>query len=80
MTYVHPKKYKGLVLDTPNHQAIIKEYVEKNCLKCDLFMGQEHDFSECDRRHYKSSCTCPKECREAVSLIDPHSFIECESL
>lgn len=79
MEYVHPQKYKGLKLDTPTQQAITKEYVEANCLRCDLFMGREHDFSECNRKEYDPNCTCPKECRKAVSLVDPYSFIKCKS-
>ena len=27
MKYMHPQKYKGLKFDTPNNQAITKEYV-----------------------------------------------------
>lgn len=50
MEYVHPKKYKGLLINTPNNQAITKVYVEENCLRCDLFSGQEHDFSECNKK------------------------------
>ena len=79
MEYIHPQKYKGLKFDTPNNQAITKEYVEANCLKCDLFMGREHDFSECNNKWTDSYCTCPKECRTAVSLVDPYSFIKCKS-
>jgi hypothetical protein len=26
----------------------MKAIVEEYCLKCDLFMGKEHDFSECN--------------------------------
>ena len=47
MEYIHPKQYKGLKFDTPNNQKIKMEIVEKYCLKCDLFMGKEYDFSEC---------------------------------
>lgn len=77
MKYTHPKEYRGLEIDTPNNQAIMKEYVEANCLQCDLFNGREHDFSECNRHWQDPHCTCPKECRNAVSLIDPYSFIKC---
>lgn len=79
MEYTHPHKYKGLKFDTPNNQGIMKEYVEANCLRCDLFMGKEHDFSECNMRESDTYCTCPKECRKAVPLINPYSFIKCKS-
>ncbi len=46
MTYKHPKKYKGI-----RNQDIARQMVEENCLKCENFMGQEHDFNECDFRH-----------------------------
>lgn len=65
MEYIHPLKYEGLRFDTPNNQLTMKEQVEVNCLKCDLFMGKEHDFSQCDMK-----VNCPKECRKAVSLIE----------
>lgn len=47
MNYIHPDEYKGLKFNSPYNQLRIKAIVEKYCLKCDLFMGNEHDFSEC---------------------------------
>lgn len=79
MEYVHPKKYKGLQIDTPNNQAIIKVYVEENCLRCDLFNGRDHNFSECNRQWANPECTCPKECRRPTPLADAHLFIKCRS-
>lgn len=82
MKYVHPAKYKGLKVDTPNNQLITKALVETNCLKCDLFCGKDHDFSECNRHIVGSrakDCTCPPECRRGVSLIQPGMEIQCES-
>ena len=82
MKYVHPAKYKGLKVDTPNNQLIAKAFVETNCLKCDLFCGKDHDFSECNRHIVGSrakDCTCPPECRRGVSLIQPGMEIRCES-
>lgn len=81
MKYIHPVKYKGLKFDTPNNQLIRKAFVEANCLKCDLFCGKEHDFSECEIRFNPKSkdSTCPVECRKGVSLVDPGSEIKYES-
>lgn len=81
MRYIHPTKYKGLRLDTPNNQLIMKAFVETNCLKCDLFCGKEHDFAECKVQFNPRSndTTCPPECRRGVSHIDPESEIKCES-
>lgn len=79
MEYIHPQKYKGVRPDTPDNQAITKEYVEANCLRCDLFMGREHDFSECNRVWSSPNTTCPDECRRGVSLINPYGFIKCKS-
>lgn len=79
MEYVHPKTYKGLRIDTPNNQAIKKAYVERNCFRCDLFCGRDHDFSECESRAYLPNCTCPPECRKPVSLIDPYCDIKCKT-
>jgi len=47
MDYIHPKHYKGLELDTPNSQDNVRARVESYCLKCDVFVGKEHDFSKC---------------------------------
>ena len=51
MNYKHPREYKGV-----NNQDRARLMVEENCLKCSEFMGQEHDFSECDLTGKK----CPK--------------------
>ena len=83
MKYIHPAKYKGLKVDTPNNQLITKAFVETNCLKCDLFCGKDHDFSECDRHIFGSKaygCTCPPECRRGVSLVQTGMEIQCESV
>ena len=79
MEYVHPQKYKGIKFDTPNAQARMKLYVEENCLKCDLFMGKEHDFAECNHTLFSLDCTCPQECRRPPAWGDPYSFIKCKS-
>ena len=47
MEYIHPKHYNGVKFDSSNNQKITMEIVEKYCLKCDTFMGKEHDFSKC---------------------------------
>ena len=81
MEYIHPENYQGVKFDTPNNQNIVKARVEKYCLKCDLFMGKEHDFSECqtydkwkgDKVVKKK--TCPFD-NVAVSLIAPE--IKCK--
>lgn len=81
MNYTHPKSYKGLQVSTPNKQLILKAYVEANCLKCDNFCGQEHDFSECKLALLKyNNITCPVECRTPVSLVDPGSCVKLKSL
>ncbi|NRT77664.1 hypothetical protein [Clostridium beijerinckii] len=82
MKYVHPKHYNGLKFDTPHNQDIVKARVEKYCLKCDLFMGKEHDFSECqtfDKRkngEIVEKKNCPFD-NMAVSLIQPE--IRCKT-
>lgn len=47
MKYIHPKKYKGVRYNTQRKQLRMRAIVEEYCLKCDLFMGKEYDFSEC---------------------------------
>jgi len=47
MEYIHPKEYRGLKFNTEHRQIRTRAIVEEYCLKCDLFMGKEHDFSEC---------------------------------
>ena len=47
--YTHPKEYEtGKKATTEHIQNRYKAIVEKYCLKCDKFMGKEHDFSECE--------------------------------
>ena len=47
MEYTHPKTYEGVKGVSELNQNIVRNRVEKYCLKCDVFMGKEHDFSEC---------------------------------
>lgn len=47
MNYIHPKEYKGIKINTERSQIRTRAIVEEYCLKCDLFMGKEHDFSHC---------------------------------
>ena len=77
MEYIHPKEYKGIKNNTKNNQLITKARVDKYCLKCELFMGREHDFSNCqifnkwkDGKIIKKK-TCPECFDMAVSLIEP---------
>lgn len=84
MKYTHPKEYKGTRLNTPNGELLMKVTVEKYCLKCDLFMGQEHDFKECqmhdiwkDGKIVKRK-TCPFDCME-VSVVQPGIEIKYDS-
>lgn len=83
MKYKHPKEYKGIKINTKNNQLITKARVDKYCLKCDLFMGREHDFSDCqmfdkweDGKIIKHK-TCPF--NMAVSLVQPGLEIVSES-
>lgn len=41
-TYEHPSEYKGI-----KNQAVIKLFIEENCLKCEEFCGSRHDFENC---------------------------------
>lgn len=76
MEYTHPKRYEGIKSVTEHSQNIIRNRVEKYCLKCDIFMGKEHDFSECrandewknDKLVKIKTCPFPN---VAVSLIEP---------
>ena len=43
MKYKHPQQYVGT-----HNQDRAKLMVEENCIKCSEFMGNEHDFSECE--------------------------------
>lgn len=84
MEYIHPKHYQGLKVDTPNNQNIVKLRVEKYCFKCDLFMGNEHDFSECrvNDKWENGKVVLPKTCpfdHIAVALINAEQFLECQS-
>ena len=78
MEYTHPKHYEGLKFDSPLNQEILKRRVEKYCLKCDKFMGKEHDFSECRTSDkWKNGKiiqkkTCPFS-SVAVSIIQPQA-------
>lgn len=81
MEYVHPKQYIGVKFDTPCNQEITRNKVEEYCLKCDLFIGQEHDFSECqfydkweDGKVIKKK-TCPFN-STATSIIQP--IVKCK--
>jgi|GEM_PF-3040722 len=47
MKYVHPKEYTGIRFNTERNQIRTRAIVEEYCLKCDKFMGKDHDFSEC---------------------------------
>lgn len=84
MNYTHPKKYKGVKLDTTNGQLIMKARVEKYCLKCDLFMGKEHDFSEYQMYdkwkggEIVKQKTCPFD-HIVVSVAQPGIEIKCDS-
>jgi len=85
MKYIHPKEYKGVKINTKNNQLITKARVDMYCLKCDLFMGREHDFSECqmfdkwkDGKIIKRK-TCPVDFNMAVSLVEPGLEIISES-
>lgn len=83
MKYVHPKKYKGLKRDTERKQITTRLMVEKYCLKCDKFMGKEHDFSECRVSDLWSNGkiikhkTCPFE-YISVPLFDSEDYVKCE--
>lgn len=86
MKYTHPKEYIGVRFNREYTQIRMRAIVEEYCLKCDLFMGKEHDFSECqmtdkwkDGRIVKKK-TCPF---KFISVpIDEetlkNSFIKCK--
>ena len=74
MKYIHPEHYEGLKFDSEFRQAIARRYVERNCLKCDLFAGKDHDFSECNVCMHmpiltKGKITCPDECQKSVGVV-----------
>ena len=77
--YKHPKEYAGLTFNSDRAQLYAKARVEVNCLRCELFGGRDHDFSECNIRHKDKDCTCPPECRKPFSLIQPEIHIKCPS-
>lgn len=68
MKYKHPKIYKGI-----RNQDIARQMVEENCLKCDKFMGQDHDFAECD---IKNPCFYGF---KEPSLLYARDFVKLES-
>ena len=43
MTYKHPEKYQGERL---SHESACR-FVEDKCMKCDRFMGNDHNFEDC---------------------------------
>ena len=69
MSYKHPDKYRGVYGEL--FQIRARAQVEINCLRCDLFNGIDHDFSECNRKYWSDECTCPLECRQHFSLVQP---------
>ena len=71
--YRHPKKYEGVKPDNERGQLWARLYVERNCLKCSEFMGQNHDFSACAYRNRR----CPEE-YIPVLLINPTVKPQCE--
>ena len=73
MIYKHPKKYIG-VSDNPHVQLRAKQYVERNCLKCDKFCGIEHDFSECNLKLFCGK-PCDKEFESRRMYQDDKSLI-----
>ncbi len=83
MKYIHPKKYKGIKSFSEIGQNIVRNRVEEYCLKCSEFMGQEHDFEECQMHdvwdYEKSKVSKKKTCpfpHTSTSLISP--IVKCE--
>ena len=67
MNYKHPQNYAGIPFDTPNNQQRMKIKVENDCLRCSLFSGEDHDFTECfvgNRLVY-----CPQECKTPIPFF-----------
>ena len=81
--YIHPEKYEGVLIRSDLGNKILKQRVENYCLRCDLFMGKEHDFSECrlhdvwENGKVSQRKTCPFE-NMGGSLIDPQVKYESE--
>ncbi len=71
MEYKHPKKYVGMS-ENLHMQHRIRQKVEAMCLKCEKFMGKEHDFSEClslpTLAHLYMGEKCPK------NLMELHKY------
>lgn len=66
MEYKHPDKYAGEWL---SHESVCR-YVEDRCVKCDKFMGKDHDFYECRKYRTKTGsfgmaliCGIPDSCK-----------------
>ena len=76
MEYTHPKKYKGVRPDIPLKQQRIKAIVEEYCLRCSLFNGKEHDFSECCMEGEEK--TCPFEYVEVGIINENTELLEGE--
>ena len=71
LKYIHPKKYIG-VSENAHIQLRTKQYVERNCLKCDKFCGTEHDFEECNYSYGKG---CDKKFQSKTIYQDDKSLI-----
>ncbi len=64
--YQHPKQYQGY---KPHRQNVARLRVEDNCLYCDEFCGQEHNFEDCNGRcPYNQYCLDEESAKEMVSL------------
>ena len=80
MKYVHPDRYKNGGLSTPA-QIRTRARVEVNCLRCNKFMGAEHDFLECGLPlTFSENFTCPPECRKPFSVVQPAMHIRCNTV
>ena len=73
MIYKHPATYKGTEGHSDNYQNIQRCIVEKYCMKCDDFMGKEHDFSEC-----KDTCQMKQPYGFAVPMVNAGAFVFCK--
>ena len=71
MIYKHPAAYKGTEGHSENYQNIQRCIVEKYCIKCDDFMGKEHDLSEC-----KDTCLMKQPYGFAVPMVDAGDFVK----
>lgn len=64
MTYKHPNRYAGS--SENNHvQFRTKQFVESNCLKCENFMGKEHNFEDCSFNIHKRPM-----CNKSFKTVD----------